>query len=104
MGYPSTHDRTRALPLDREQVAELLSRYPHVSDRESHQILTFLREGRHLDVGLLTSNDRLRSKLDVFMNDHKKHFRVTWSEGARAIAGIIAMLLVLWLAWEVISS
>ena len=102
MGYPSTHDRTRA--LDREQVSELLSRYPHVSDRESHQILTFLREGRHLDVGLLTSNDRLRSKLDVFMNDHKKHFRVTWSEGARAIAGIVAMLLVLWLAWEVISS
>ena len=100
MGYLSTHEEIRALRLDREQVADLLSRYPQVSDQEAHQILNFLRTGRHLDVGLLTSNDRLRPKLDAFVEDHKAHFRVKWTEGAAVLGGIIAVFVIFWLLWE----
>ncbi|MFL6776251.1 MAG: hypothetical protein ACJ8FN_07620 [Sphingomicrobium sp.] len=104
MGYLSTHEEIRAARLNSEEVADLLSRYPRVSDNEAGQILAFLRRGRHLDVGLLTSNDRLRPKLDAFMHDHKSHFRLKWSEGVAVSAGIVTLLLFLFLAWEVFAS
>lgn len=104
MGYFSTHHDARAVRLRRDDVAELLSRYPRVSGEEAEQILAFLRKGRHLDVGLLTANDLLRPKLDAFMGDHKSHFAVKWTECAAVIAGIITFLVFLWLAWEAFSS
>lgn len=81
-------------------MAELLSRYPRVSDQEAREIAIFLRKGRHLDVGMLTSNDRLRPKLDAFIEDHKTHFRVKWGEGAAVVAGIGALILIFWLISE----
>ena len=92
-----------AQPVARERVAELLGRYPSVSDDERHEILNFMRTGRHLDVGLLTSNDRLRPKLDAFMKAHKAHFRVKWSEGAAVVAAIAALIVIFWLIWEAFS-
>jgi hypothetical protein len=103
MGYLATHEEIRAVRLDREQVADLLSRYPKVSDRENRQILSFLRNGRHLDIGLLTSNERLRPKLDAFMADHQSHFRVKWREGAGVIGAIVAALVAMGLAWEALA-
>lgn len=100
MGYLSTHEEIRAVRLDREQVADLLSRYPQVSGEEARQILNFLRRGRHLDVGLLTSSDRLRPNLDAFVKDHQAHFRVKWSEGAAVLGGIFAVFVIFWLLWE----
>ena len=100
MSYLSTHDGIRAVRLDREQVADLISRYPRVSDQEARQILTFLRTGRHLDVGLLTSNDQLRPKLDAFVKDHKAHFQLNWGEAAAVVCGMVALLVFFWLIWE----
>lgn len=84
----------------REQVADLLERYPHLSQQEVRQILSFLQTARHLDVGLLTASDRLKPKLDAFMNDHRAHFRVGLGEAAGVIAVIVAVLAILWLVWE----
>jgi hypothetical protein len=84
---------------DRERASELLARYPKVSDEEAGEILRFLRAGRHLDIGLLSSSDRLRPKLDSFMEDHKAHFRVKWHEGAAVIGGILVVLITAWLIW-----
>jgi hypothetical protein len=90
-------------PITRERVAALLGRYPDVSKDENRAILDFMKAGRHLDIGLLTSNESLRPKLDAFMEDHKKHFRVSFGEAAAVIAMIAAFVLVVWLSWELRS-
>jgi hypothetical protein len=100
LNYQSTHEEVQALRSNRERVSDLLSRYPAISQSDVREILTFLKTGRHLDVGLLTSNDRIRPKLDQFMDDHKSHFRVKLGEGVLLISGIIAFLAIAWLIWE----
>ena len=42
-------------------------------------------------------------KLDAFMEDHKKHFRVSFGEAAAIVAMIAAFLLAAWLFWELIG-
>jgi hypothetical protein len=59
-----------------------------------------MRSGRHVDVILLSNNDRLRPKLDSFMKDRRAHFRRTWGEGAAVIASICALMIALFLALE----
>ncbi len=90
-------------PITRERVTALLGRYPDVSKEENRAILDFMKTGRHLDIGLLTSNDSLRPKLDAFMEDHKWHFRVSFGEAAAIVSMIAAFLLAAWLFWELIG-
>jgi hypothetical protein len=101
--YPSHIEEVRAVRASRERAAQLLARYPEVSDEDRREILQFLKTGRHLDIGLLTSSDRLRPKFDAFMADHKAHFRLRWEEGIALIAGIAALLAIAWLVWEAFS-
>ena len=82
-----------SIRLSREQAADLLSRYPHVSDSEVKLILGFLRNGRHLDVGILTADEKLKPHLDSFMADHARHFRVGLLEGSAVVAVIAGFLL-----------
>ena len=89
--------------LAREEVADLLSRYPQVSDKEAKQIVSFLRKGRHLDIGIVTADKQLKPNLDRFMADHSTHFRLGVRETAAVVGGIAALMLVLWLIWEVIK-
>jgi hypothetical protein len=104
MNYQTTHEEIRALRVDRERVADLLERYPRISAEEIREIITFLRTGRHLEIGLLTSNDRLRPNLDAFMHDHKAHFQVKWREAVALIMGVVALLTMCWLIWEAFAS
>ena len=87
----------------RERVAKLLARYPKVSKNENREILEFMKNGRHLEIGLLTSDEKLKRNLDAFMNDHRRHFRVGFGEAAAVVAMIAAFLLAAWLFWEVIG-
>ena len=104
MASHATHSETsRVQRSDRDRVADLLSRYPEVSEKEEREILTFLRTGRHLDIGLLTSDQQLRRKLDAFVEKHKAHFRVAAGETVAVSAGIVALLLLFWLIWEAFS-
>ena len=88
----------------RERVAQLLERYPHVSKNENREILDFMKTGRHLEIGLLTSNEKLRPNLDAFMKDHERHFSVGFREGTAVVVLIAAFLFVLWLLWDLIGS
>ena len=90
-------------PITRERVAALLGRYPDVSKDENRAILEFMKNGRHLEIGLLTSDEKLRPNLDAFMEDHKRHFRVSFGEAAAIVAMIAAFLLAAWLFWELIG-
>jgi hypothetical protein len=103
MNAYTRHEEARALRLTRQQVADLLYRYPRVSDTEAKLILTFLRDGRHLDIGMLTADESLRPHLDRFMGDHASHFRVSMGEGAAVVAAIVGFLMICWLLWEIVK-
>jgi hypothetical protein len=98
--YPQHVGKIPALPPDRERVSELLARYPRISGEEVREILNFMLTGRHLEIGLLTSSERLRPQLDAFMEDHQSHFRLKWGEGVAVSAGLVALLAIAWLVWE----
>jgi hypothetical protein len=87
----------------RERVAALLARYPKISKSENREILDFMKNGRHLEIGLLTSDEKLQPSLDAFMRDHERHFRVSLGEAAAVVAMIAAFLLAAWLFWELIG-
>jgi hypothetical protein len=100
--YPSHVEDVRAIRSSRERVATLLRRYPKVSESDRKEILAFMKEGRHLDIGLLTANDNLRPKLDRFMADHRRHFEIDAGDVIRVLAMIAAALMVAWLLWELV--
>lgn len=89
--------------LTRDGAADLLTRYPQVSDIEAKAILAFLRKGRHLDVGMLTADEQLKPYLDRFMEDHGKHLRVSVGEATAVIVAIAGLFLALGLVWEAIK-
>ena len=103
MNAHTRREEVRAIRLDRQQAADLLARYPQVSDAETNLILTFLRTGRPLDVGMLTADEKLKPQLDRFMLDHGKRLRVSFAEGAALVAGIVGFLLLCWLVWEAVK-
>ena len=98
--YTSHFEEERGARSTRDRVAALLKRYPHVSDKDRKEILQFMKEARHLEVGLLTANDNVRPQLDAFMEDHKRHFRLDPFDVLRAIALIGAIAMICWLVWE----
>ncbi len=92
-----------ASQLTRDQVAGLLYRYPHVSEREAKLIIDFLRRGRQLDVGILTADEKLKPQLDIFVKDHATHFRVSFREASAVTAAIAGFFAVCWLIWEALK-
>jgi hypothetical protein len=103
MSYHYPHYVVHAARSNSERVADLVSRYPGVTEDEAQEIVTFMRTGRHLNVGLLTADDAIRRKLDAFMHDHKADFRVKWWESAAVTGGIAAALIAFWLVWEALA-
>jgi len=89
--------------LNSKRVADLVSRYPGVTQDEAQEIVTFMRKGRHLDIGLLTADDAIRPNLDAFMEDHKADFRVKWWESAGVTGAIAIALIGFWLIWEMLA-
>ena len=92
----------RALRSTRERVAGLLKRYPDVSDQDRREIIRFMKEARHLEIGLLTANERLQPKLDAFMNDHRRHFQIDLFDIVRMLAVLAAAFMVGWLLFELV--
>lgn len=90
--------------VHRERASELLARYPRVSKEEVGEILRFVRTGRHLDIGLLSRDDRLRLKLDSFMKDHRPDLRPNWREGAAVMGGVLVLLITAWLIWAALAE
>jgi hypothetical protein len=89
--------------LTREQASGLIARYPHVTDAEAKLILTFLRKGKHLDLGILSADESLKPQLDSFTADHAKHLRVGVGEASALVAAIAGFLALCWLLWEAVK-
>ena len=47
---------TTGLSAPAARAADIFRRYPAISPDEEREALTFLKKGRHLDVGLVTGN------------------------------------------------
>jgi hypothetical protein len=104
MNAPTSRMEVHAMRTSRQRTADLLARYPKVSNDETREILEFMRTARHLEIGLLTADDALRPNFDTFMEDHKKHFGVKPGEAAMVVGLIAAFLLVCWLFWEILGQ
>lgn len=103
MTHQARHEMPGRMQLDQERVSGLLARYPDVSGDEAHAILTFLQTGRYFDVGLLTSNARLKPNLDAFLRDHRGHFEAVPGR-AEAIVGVVTLsLFIFWAIWTAVS-
>ena len=100
MTYHATYDEFSIPSPKRERVSELVARYPHLSEEETREIVSFMRNGQHVDIILLSSDDRLRPKLDAFMKDNKAQFRNIWAQGAAVTGGIVALMIALFLVLE----
>jgi len=100
MNYHAIYDDVLIPSPERKRVADLVARYPHLSDEEARDIASFMRNGQHVDVFLLTNDDQLRPKLDAFMKDNKALFRNIWAEGAALTGGILALMFALFVVLE----
>jgi hypothetical protein len=87
-----------------ERMADLLGRYPRVSAEEVREMLTFMCSGPHVDVILLSNDDRLGPKLDAFIRGHRAQLRASWSEAAAVIAGILTLMIALWMIMEALNG
>jgi len=98
-----TREEVRALRADRQHATALIERYPHITEDETQDVITFLKTGRHLDVGMVTGDEALKPKLEAFMADHKSHFRLKWTEIVAVTAGIFGVPTGAWMVWEALA-
>ena len=103
MDHLVLHELPSPRRLDHERASDLLARYPEVTGKEAREILTFLQDGRYLDVGLLTGNPRLKPDLDAFLKDHWIHFHVKPGQGEAAVGIIVLFLFVAWAIWAALT-
>ena len=99
----TTREEVRAIRADRQHVIELIERYPRITADETQDVITFLKTGRHLDVGMVTGDGALKPKLDAFMQEHKGHFRLKWTEIVAVTAGIFGLPTGAWMVWEALA-
>lgn len=99
MTLHAVHGDTAALWSEPQRVTKLLSRYPQMSRKAIREVQRFIRSGRYLDIMLVASNDKLRSKLDAFMKDHGSRSGRTRPDLGAIAGAIVLMLFIFWAVW-----
>lgn len=100
MEMTSSDQRELADETARERVERLLGRYPEISIEESAVILRFLKKGPPLEVGLLSSNEAVKPKLERFRSDHAKEFSLGPRGFVIAVLIIAAVVVAVVLLWD----
>ena len=79
-----------------EQVAELVERYPALSEVELARLINLYRNLSALEVALMISDEQLGLKLDTFFADHRSALKTPFRQYGVlvgiAVAGLIAVL------------
>ena len=104
MEMTSSRQREPATESGRGRIEHLLGRYPDIAADETAEILRFLKKGPILEVGLLSSSDALKPKLDQFRTDHARHFTVGAKGLVIAAVIVVTIVLVSMLLWNVGAS
>jgi hypothetical protein len=82
-----------------QQAAELIARYPNLSEIELARAINLYRELSALDMALMISDAELVSKLDRFHEDHRRQLRTPFRQYAVLVCiGAVGMLVALWAA------
>ena len=89
--HETVEPRTAAL-----QAADLVSRYPNLSEIELARLINLYRELSALDMALMISDTELAPKLDRFYKDHWRRLKTPFREYAVfvfiAMAGILVAI------------
>ena len=86
-----------------QEAADLIDRYPNLSEIELARLINLYRGFSALDSALILSDRRLGSKLDRFCGDHRSKLRPPFRQYAALILyGVLTIGAVIW-AWAVAS-
>lgn len=64
----------------RQEMEDILRRYPNISEEDTATVLNFLRTGTHMDVGLVAGSDELKDKVRAFRKQHRRKLGLKWHE------------------------
>lgn len=82
----STHGRVQAPGSPSlDQVAELISRYPDLSEIELTRLINLYRELSALDVALMISDQQLAPRLDRFVSEHRSDVKTPFRQYATLV-------------------
>lgn len=84
----------------REQVEDLLTRYPDITPDEVAEIIRFIKKGLPLEVGLMTASERLRPQLLRFRHDHPSEFSLGAREYVATLLVLVAFIGLCFLLWD----
>lgn len=80
-----------------EQAAELVARYPNMSEVELVRLISLYRELSALDVALMISDEQLAPRLDRFAGEHRSELRTPFRQYAVLVAiAVVGVLLASW--------
>lgn len=85
--------------LSLEQAAELIGRYPKLSESELTRLINLYRQLSALDVALMISDEQLAPRLDRFVREHRSQLRIPFRQYAVLVA--IAVMGIMLVAWVV---
>ena len=80
-----------------EQVAELIERYPNLSEVELARLINLYSQLSALDVALMISDEQLGRKLDMFFADHRAKLKTPFRQYAILVAiAVVGVVTILW--------
>lgn len=82
-----------------EQAAELIGRYPKLSEIELARLINLYRQLSALDVALMIADEQLAPRLERFVGEHRSELRTPFRQYAVLVA--IAVLGFVLMAWVV---
>ena len=86
-----------------EEAAELIARYPNLSEIELARLINLYRDFSALDSALIISDRSLGRRLDRFCADHRSKVRAPFRHyAALVLYGVLTISTVIW-AWAVAS-
>ena len=60
------------VPSPAARAEDIFRRYPHISAGETKAAVTFLKKGRHLDIGLVPGIPELKAHIDAYRHEHRR--------------------------------
>ena len=77
---PASNDNNLGNRKGRQEIEDLLRRYPNIGEGDTARIRNFLATGSHMDVGLVAGNDELKDKVIAFRKQHRRQLGLKFHE------------------------
>jgi hypothetical protein len=94
-------DRTRPRSSLTEEAERLVQKYPNITDEEIDRLVAIFPKLPVLDVGLMTSDDSLASRLEAFHREHGRRIRMPLPHQLLFLS--VAAVLVLIILWAMLA-